>query len=113
MATLFYDHLIDWQKLSNAVEALQLDSEDKSEVWEEIEHTIHTEVLIIFVKHLPPEKHEEFVERFHAKPYNSEHLEFVKTYAAMLDPQANIEQAVREHLTVVIQGVLEDLHSEE
>src|SRR5258708_22860235 len=104
MATLFYDHLIDWPKLYNELDAAGIDGEERLEIVEHIEHELHTEVLIVFVEHLPAEKHTEFLERFHAAPYDEAHLQFVITHG-----KGNVEEAVRQRTNKVINEILVDL----
>jgi hypothetical protein len=88
MAKIFYDDLIAWKTLAVAVEALGLTKEEQLEFSEHLEHIIHTEVLAIIIEFLPPEKHEEFVERFHAAPHDEQHFFYIAKHA----PAQNLSQ---------------------
>ena len=104
MATLFYDHLIDWQRLEDAFARLELEPEERAELWEHAEHTLHTEVIMVFVSHLPKEKHEEFITRFHAAPFDSSHLHFVVSHTT-----SDVDSAVKERANAVINEMLAEL----
>src|SRR5258708_26975433 len=97
MATLFYDHLIDWKNITDALNDLGIDGEERLEIIEDSEHAIHTEVLFIFVAHLPAERHEEFVTRFAAAPHDASHFEFLMTYG-----QGDVTSAVKKRTDELI-----------
>ena len=103
MATLFYDHLIDWHRLEEVLRTIDLESEEREEVWEHTEHILHTEIFIVLVTHLPVAKHEEFVQLFHAAPHAETHLEFLKKHGA------DIEEKVRRKSSEIIDEVLKEL----
>jgi hypothetical protein len=104
MSTLFYDHLIDWKQLTTTLDELGIDGDERIEVLEQIEHLIHSEVMIVFVTYLPAVRHHEFIERFHAAPYDSAHLDFVNTHSG-----TQIEVIVRQRASKVIQEILAEL----
>ena len=104
MATLFYDHLIDWQKLTKGLDSSGVDGPERLELMEHAEHTIHTEVLIVLMTHLPAEKHIEFIDQFHAAPHDVAHLQFITKYA-----NGDVENAVRVRTNQLIEEILQDL----
>lgn len=104
MATIFYDHLIDWARLEQALDVLALDKEARLSYWEEIEHALHTEVLTIILEHLPEPKHEEFLERFHAAPHDGTHLHYLVVHA-----HPDIEVAITQRANQIITDVIIDL----
>jgi len=106
MATLFYDHLIDWQKLTNTLDILGIHGEDRHEVVEHAEHIIHTEVLIVLISHLPTEKHDEFMQLFYTAPYDANQLKFLKTHGK---EDRDVESAVRQRSAEVIAEILKEL----
>lgn len=107
MATLFYDHLINWQRLHDALNELGIDGEERLEIMEDIEHTVHTEVLMVFVTHLPAETHQEFIERFHAAPFDESHLHFLTTHSTA-DIQRIVTERTDQLLTEIIAELSED-----
>ena len=104
MATLFYDHLINWQKLTDGLNAVGVEGPERLELMEHAEHTIHTEVLIVLLTHLPTEKHTQFIEQFHAAPHDIAHLQFVIKHT-----NNDVENAVRIRTNQLIEEILQDL----
>lgn len=79
MATVFYDHLIPWHKVERYLVAIQPTADEKWELLEVIEETVHTQVLTLVLEHIPQTSHDAFLERFHAAPHAEEHLVFIKS----------------------------------
>ncbi len=107
MAILFYDHLIDWERLHTSVRLMQIEDEEIEEVLEHLEETIHTEVFILIFELLPKERHEDFLDQFHAAPYNPTHLTYLHTHVG---PHAEhrIKQRSSELIDELILSLLED-----
>lgn len=106
MATLFYDHLIDWGKLDQALNALELDKNTYIEYWEHIEHVLHTEVVMVLINHLPEERHEEFLDRFHATPHDNQHLHYLASHG-----KGDVEMGIRIRSDELINELLKDLEN--
>jgi hypothetical protein len=104
MSTVFYDHLIDWPKLEKALDSMELDKDQKLILLEEIEHALHSEIMVLIIEHLEPEHHEPFIERFHAAPYDVTHLHFLVSVA-----KPDIEIAIQKRANQIITDVIIDL----
>lgn len=104
MATLLYDHLIDWNRLIQTLDSLEVHGEDRMELIEVIEETLHTEILIVFLDHLPTHVHDEFMHRLYASPHDPIHFEFIRQYGVL-----DIEEKVRQHSQKVIDELLIEL----
>ncbi len=104
MATLFYDHLIDWQKFHDALTLIDMEREEQQEIIEHAEHILHTEVLVVFVTHLPRHQHEEFLQRFYDAPHDKAHWEFIKANC-----DDDVEAAVRQKSDEVLKDLLEEI----
>lgn len=104
MASVFYDHLIDWGRLDSALNALGLDKEQKLEYLEEIEHTLHTEMLVLIIENLAPEHHEGFIDRFHAAPHDAAHLHFLVEVC-----KPDIEISIHVKANQIISHIIIDL----
>ncbi len=102
MAIVFYDHLIDWSKLEQKLDELALDKELRLEYTEHIEHSLHTEILMVIIGHLPPHKHEEFLDRFHAAPHDIQHLHFLVTHG-----RGDVETAIQTRANEVLNEILD------
>jgi hypothetical protein len=108
MSHIFYDHLIPWDKVDVYIHTIGADGEEKLQIIELVEETIHTETLTVILSHLPEEKHEEFIERFHAAPHDEEHLSYLKAYA-----KEEIEEKIRSAVDTVINDLIADLEKDE
>jgi hypothetical protein len=106
MAKLFYDHLITWEKLTRSLDTLGAEGHDRIELIEVIEESLHTEILIVILEHLPQEKHEEFLEQFHAAPHDEIHIDFINIHG-----HPNIEEKIKKRSDEHIEEILLDLLS--
>jgi hypothetical protein len=104
MAIVFYDPFIDWQKLTDALDEFGIEGEERLEVIEHAEHTIHTEILIVFVTLLPAEKHQPFVEQFHAAPHDPKHIDFIVEHT-----KADVESVVRQRTDQILNEIVSEL----
>lgn len=108
MATVFYDHLIPWEKVETFLLEIQPTPEEKWELIEIIEETVHTEVLTIVLSHIPESTHEEFLDRFHTAPHAEEHLVFIKTHSGI-----SLEEILPGKMQQFLDEVLAELTAEE
>jgi hypothetical protein len=77
MSTVFYDHLIVLDEIHEIVVSVSDSHEEKMELWNLVDHIIHKRVLVKILDLLPREDHENFLERFHAAPYDENHILFI------------------------------------
>lgn len=108
MSQIFYDHLIPWEKVDIYIHTIGADGEEKLQIIELVEETIHTEALTVILNHLPEEKHEEFIDRFHAAPHDEQHLHYLKEHT-----KEEIESKIRETVESVINELMADLEKDE
>lgn len=106
MATVFYDHLIPWHKVEAFIVSVQPTAEEKWELIEIIEETVHTEVLTLVLSHLPETTHAEFLERFHAAPHQEEHLHFLRSQNTV-----DVEATIAAAMDLFIEDLLSSLQS--
>jgi mannitol/fructose-specific phosphotransferase system IIA component len=104
MSTVFYDHLIDWEKIERALQSLSLSKEEHLEVLELIEESLHTEVLMVICTHIPKDHHEEFLGKFHTAPHDASHLDYLRMHAV-----SDIEAQIRLRSLEVIEEFIEVL----
>jgi len=91
---IFYDHIILIHEVYSEVESLPLGSEEKREMVEMIEETIHHKIVHRILDHLDEEHHEVFIERFHESPHDKELLKYLKEYIP--DVESKIKDAADE-----------------
>lgn len=75
---IFYDHLVSIGEVITEIESLEIEESEKEELARLVDETAHHEMVDVILTHLPEEYHEEFLERFHAKPHDPTLLEYLK-----------------------------------
>lgn len=78
MAQLFYDHLIVIEEVTAVLDEHGLTKEERAELLNLIDQTLHHEILDTIFTHLPKDKHETFLTRFHACPHDVKLLVFLQ-----------------------------------
>ena len=78
MAQLFYDHLIVIEEVIAVLDEHKLTKEERTELLEFIDQTLHHEILDLIFTHLPKEKHATFLTQFHMAPHDVKLLEFLQ-----------------------------------
>ena len=87
---IFYDEIIQIGELMTHIQHLEIETEEKEELAQMVDETIHHEVMSAILTHLPEEHHEEFLERFQAKPHDPSLLQYLKAKVE------NIEDKLKE-----------------
>lgn len=77
MSKLFYDHLIFIDDLWQEIDLLELTVSEKTKLKNTVDEIMHTRVFTLLFDLLPQEFHEDFLKRFHARPYDVVHLGFI------------------------------------
>ncbi len=103
MAKIFYDHLIYIDEVVAELDKHKISVEERQELIELTDQTLHHEALNIILKNLPIEKHEEFLSMFHKSPGDSKLLDFLKTDVA------DIEDKIRETAIQVKKDLLAEI----
>lgn len=105
MSKLFYDHLIEFEEIEIELTKFKLAGQEKEEIHQLIEESVHYRVMRRILDHLPAEHHQEFLERFHEAPYHEGVLEFLK------EKVENIEELIKEEIASLKKELLEDLQT--
>ena len=79
MGQLFYDHLIDSHYLYNEIELLDLEPEVHLEIIQNIDSTIHHQIIEIILVDLSPTDQKEFLQLLAQKPHDPSILDYLKT----------------------------------
>lgn len=106
MSKLFFDHLIEFEEVEIELKKLELSREERHELEGLIDSMVHHRVLGRVLKHLPLEHHEEFLDRYHKKPYDPALLAWINQRI-----EDSVEKHVREEVSKLKKEILEDLHS--
>jgi hypothetical protein len=78
MSKIFYDQITIVEEIETELNSYQLSSDEKSELLSLVDQTVHHEVLNTILTHLPKEKHEHFLTKFHAAPHDKALLDYLK-----------------------------------
>ncbi len=97
MSKIFYDHLIIFEEIDNALKGEGLEPEERDELHQLIDEMIHHRVLGCILDHLPREHHEEFLERFHQTPYDEGLIQYLQEKTPKdLDIEEKIKEAAEQ-----------------
>jgi hypothetical protein len=78
MSKIFYDHLIIREEITAQLDLHKIDPEEREELLEIIDETLHHATLNVILNHLPKEHHSEFMTRFHAAPHDESLLDYLQ-----------------------------------
>lgn len=78
MSKIFYDHLIIREEITALLDLHNLEPEEREELLQIIDETLHHNTLNVILNHLPKEHHREFMSRFHAAPHDESLLDYLQ-----------------------------------
>jgi hypothetical protein len=78
MSKIFYDHLLDLDKVENTVKKAASSHEERMELWQLIDEIIHHRVMGCILDYLPGVHHEEFLQKFSEGPHDEKLLDYLK-----------------------------------
>jgi len=87
---VFYSHLVVIEDLTSELDKWEIASEEKAEMLQLIEETLHHHTLNVILNHLPGHKHNEFLENLENNPENGEMLQWLKS-----EISGDIEAAIK------------------
>lgn len=102
MTRVFYDHLVLIQDVILELDVHDLDLEEREELLDLIDQTIHHSMLDLILTHLPSDRHSEFITKFQTAPYDLALLDYLKVYVPDIDVK----------ITTHAQKIKNDLRSE-
>jgi len=77
MSSIFYDHLLEFDKLEKYVKKHVKTEEERVEIYHLIDEIVHHRIIGCILDRLPREHHEEFLHKFGEKPHDNELLSFL------------------------------------
>jgi hypothetical protein len=78
MNKVFYDHLIIIEEVITIIDAHDIDAQEKKQIMDLVEQTLHQEILNTVFNHLPKDHHETFLIHFNAVPHDRKIIDFIK-----------------------------------
>ncbi|HUV72498.1 MAG TPA: hypothetical protein VMW25_05835 [Clostridia bacterium] len=104
MNKIFYDHLINIKEIVGELDNYELEVEEREELVAIIDETFHQHTLEIILTHLPSEYHQEFLDKFHQAPYDSQLLDFLREMM-----EIDIEEAIKGQAEKIKKEILKDI----
>ncbi len=104
MAKIFYDHLVMRDEIVKELDRYEIAVEERDELVQLVDETLHHHVLDVILTHLPKEKHQEFLTKCHSAPHDEKLLEYLKT-----ETQIDIEAEIRERAKITKKQLLAEI----
>ena len=102
---IFYDEIIQIGELMTHIQHLEIDTQEKEELANLVDETVHHEMVSVILTHLPEEHHEEFLERFQAKPHDPNLLEYLKVKVEGIEEKLEKKgKEIREKIKGMLQN---------
>ena len=78
MTKIFYDHLIIREEITAQLDLHKVDPEEREELLQLVDETLHHTTLNVILNHLPKEHHPEFMSKFHSAPHDESLLDYLQ-----------------------------------
>ncbi len=95
MSKIFYDHLIIIDSVTEVLDRQSLTIEERKEVLNSVDETLHHHVLDVILTNLPSEHHQKFLSHFHQAPQDRRLLAFLKE-KTVIDIEKEILKEVKK-----------------
>ena len=103
MAKIFYDHLVIREEITVELDKYSLVREEKEELVQLVDETLHHQILNIILTHLPKDQHRGFLEKFHKTPHDESLLKYIKDFEQEIIKEA---QKIKRELLSEIKRVV-------
>ncbi len=78
MSIIFYDYLIVLDEVESEIKATAKTREEKEELWQIVDETLHHRIMDVILSRLPRESHEEFLEKFTQSPHDRQLISYLR-----------------------------------
>lgn len=103
MSKIFYDHLVILTDLDIKIRALKLEPEEREEIGQLVEETVHYRVMTRILDSLPREHHQEFLDFFHQAPHEENLMSYLK------EKIEDIEEIIKKEIKDLEKTLLKEL----
>lgn len=107
MSKIFYDHLIILTEVEAEIKNIAETSEEREELWQIVDETIHNRVLELLFDKLPGEHHDEFLEKFHEAPHDEGLIRYLDGRIS-----GNVEAIIKQELGNLAYELLQYIRGE-
>lgn len=74
MSKIFYDHLLELEKIDKQIKKIAKSKEEREEIWSIVDEIIHHKAIGCVLDKLPREHHDEFLTIFHKNPGDGDYI---------------------------------------
>ncbi len=106
MSKVFFDHLIEFDKLHSFLKKLDIDIEEKEELWALIDEIIHHRIVGCILDKLPENHHENFLNDLFQKPYSEELLDAVDK-----NTDGDMSEHIKNEMKKIESEIIEEIMS--
>jgi hypothetical protein len=107
MSNLFFDHLIEFDKLEKSLSESAYEHEEKLELWQFIDTITHYRIINLILTLLPEKHHFTFLSNYQEAPFDHELLDFLNKKS-----QEDIEEKLKKETESLALEILELLQTE-
>jgi hypothetical protein len=108
MSKLFFDDLIKLDEVEAEIKKVTRTNEEKEELWQIVDEIIHHRIIGCILDNLPKKNHQEFLERFHATPYDVGLMDYLIEKIG-----ENIEEIIRQEIGGLAYELLAEIRGKE
>jgi hypothetical protein len=77
MSKIFWDRIIVFEEVEAEIKKIAKTSEEKEELWKEVDEIIHHKLMGCVLERLPKDSHKEFLEKFEKAPQDEGLFKFL------------------------------------
>lgn len=107
MSKLFFDHLIVFEEVNVVIKNAAKDPDEREELWKVVDEMVQHNVLTCILEKLPDEHHSDFLEKYHAFPYDTGIIDFLNEKT-----EEDIEGIIRARISDLEKEILEEILGE-
>lgn len=107
MSKLFFDHLVIFEEVDVVIKNAAEDPDEREELWKVVDEMVHHHVLTCILEKLPGEHHNDFLEKYHSSPYDTNIIDFLNERT-----EEDIEDVIRNRMRDLEKEILEEILGE-
>ncbi|MBI1864120.1 hypothetical protein HYS03_02860 [Candidatus Woesebacteria bacterium] len=107
MSKLFFDQLVNLEKIQKEIDSIATSREEKEELWQLVDELVHHRVIGCILDNLPHEHHHDFLTQFHARPYDERILDYLEEKI-----DGNTRELIIKEVDNLALEILEDINKD-
>ena len=77
MSKVFYDHLVNLEKVDREIKKVATSHDEKVELWKIVDEIVHHKIIGCIFDKLPAKHHKTFIEKMKENPFDEELVSFL------------------------------------